>query len=88
MSHYYKQATQKVQSMKQKDIGSAGIDGVTVEELGSYLYLHKEEIKDQIRNRKYKPMPVKRVELQEQMELNIQVLDFIERKELIDQNHT
>lgn len=41
--------------------GSAGIDGVTVEELGRYLYLHKEEIKELIRNRKYKPRPVKRV---------------------------
>ena len=41
--------------------GSAGIDGVTVEELGSYLYHHKEEIKEQIRNRKYKPQPVRRV---------------------------
>lgn len=41
--------------------GSAGIDGITVDEIGSYLYLHKEEIKELIRNRKYKPQPVKRV---------------------------
>ena len=44
-----------------KNKGTSGIDGVTVDELGSYMYLHKEEIKEQIRNRKYKPSPVKRV---------------------------
>lgn len=43
--------------------GSSGVDGVTVDELGYYLYLHKEEIKEQIRNRKYKPQPVRRVEI-------------------------
>ena len=41
--------------------GTSGVDGVTVDELGHYMYLHKEEIKEQIRNRKYKPSPVKRV---------------------------
>lgn len=40
--------------------GSAGIDGITVKELGEYLYLNKEDIKNQIRNRKYKPLPIKR----------------------------
>lgn len=44
-----------------KNKGASGIDGVTVDELGSYMYLHKEEIKEQIRNRKYKPSPVRRV---------------------------
>lgn len=44
-----------------KNKGACGVDGVTVEKLGHYLYLHKEEIKEQIRNRKYKPNPVKRV---------------------------
>lgn len=34
---------------------------MTVEELGGYMYKHKEEIKEKIRNRKYKPSPVKRV---------------------------
>ena len=34
-----------------KNKGASGIDGITVEELGYHLYLHKEEIKDQIRNR-------------------------------------
>ena len=44
-----------------KNKGASGVDGVTVEELGYYMYLHKEEIKEQIRNRKYKPSPVRRV---------------------------
>lgn len=44
-----------------KNKGACGIDNITVEQLGEYLYLHKEEIKNQIRNRKYKPSPVKRV---------------------------
>lgn len=44
-----------------KNKGTSGVDGVTVDELGVYMYKHKEEIKEQIRNRKYKPSPVKRV---------------------------
>ena len=44
-----------------KNKGASGVDGVTVEELRYYMYLHKEEIKEQIRTRKYKPSPVKRV---------------------------
>ena len=44
-----------------KNKGTSGIDGITIDELGHYTYLHKEEIKEQIRNRKYKPSPVKRV---------------------------
>ena len=43
--------------------GTGGIDNVTVEELGYYMYQHKEEIKEQIRNLKYKPSPVRRVEI-------------------------
>ena len=41
--------------------GASGIDGITVNELYPYFYEHKEEIKEQIRNRKYKPSPVRRV---------------------------
>ena len=41
--------------------GTSGVDGMTVEEVGYYLYKYKEEIKEQLRNRKYKPSPVKRV---------------------------
>ena len=44
-----------------KNKGASGVDSITVEELGHYMYLHKEEIKEQIRIRKYKPSPVKRV---------------------------
>lgn len=43
--------------------GASGIDGVTVEELSSYVKEHKEEIITSIRNRKYKPQPVRRVEI-------------------------
>ena len=49
------------QVYKNKGIGV--VDGVTVEELGVYMYKHKEEIKEQIRNLKYKPSPVLRVEI-------------------------
>ena len=44
-----------------KNKGASGVDGITVDELGLYMYKHKEEIKEQIRNRKYKPSPVRRV---------------------------
>ena len=44
-----------------KNKGASGIDGVTVEELFSYIREHQEEILWKIRNRKYKPQPVRRV---------------------------
>lgn len=44
-----------------KNKGASGVDGVTVEELSLYIREHKEEILWQIRNRKYKPQPVRRV---------------------------
>lgn len=44
-----------------KNKGASGVDGVTVDELFSYIKEHKEEILDKIRNRKYKPQPVRRV---------------------------
>ena len=43
--------------------GASGIDGIKVEELKEYLKEHKEEIITKIRNRKYKPQPVKRVQI-------------------------
>ena len=46
-----------------KNKGTSGIDGITVEELGPYMYRHKAEIKEQIRNLKYKPSLVRRVEI-------------------------
>ena len=44
-----------------KNKGASGVDGVTVDELFSYIKEHKEEILWKIRNRKYKPQPVRRV---------------------------
>ena len=52
-----KKAIERVVSNK----GTSGIDGMKVEELYSYFYEHGEELKEQIRTRKYKPSPVKRV---------------------------
>lgn len=43
--------------------GSAGVDGMQCNQLKEYLQEHLEEIKEQIRNRKYKPQPVRRVEI-------------------------
>ena len=44
-----------------KNKGTSGVDGITVDELGYYMFEHKEKIKEQIRTRKYKPSPVRRV---------------------------
>ena len=41
--------------------GASGVDGVTVYELKQYLKENKEEILTKIRQRKYKPQPVRRV---------------------------
>lgn len=46
-----------------KNKGAAGVDGMTVDELGGFLAKHKEEIILQIRERRYKPQPVLRVEI-------------------------
>lgn len=46
-----------------KNKGAAGVDGMTVEELGTYMALNKDEIILQIRQRKYQPSPVLRVEI-------------------------
>ena len=43
--------------------GAAGVDGMTVEELGPYLSENGENIMEQLRRRKYKPQPVRRVEI-------------------------
>lgn len=43
--------------------GAEGVDGMKYSELKDYLKEHGEEIKEQIRTRKYKPKPVKRVEI-------------------------
>lgn len=46
-----------------KNKGASGIDGMEVKELDEYLSKHLDEIKEQIRNKKYSPKPVKRVQI-------------------------
>ena len=46
--------------------GAGGVDGVTVEELGDYIKEHWRSIREQIRQRQYKPQPVRRVEIPKQ----------------------
>ena len=43
--------------------GSAGIDGMTVEEMLPYLKEHREELLETLRNERYKPKAVRRVEI-------------------------
>lgn len=43
--------------------GASGVDGVTVKELGDYIKENWDSIREQIRLRKYKPQPVRRVEI-------------------------
>lgn len=52
-------ALEKVKSKK----GAGGIDGMTVEKAGGYLQENMETIRDKIRRRRYKPQPVRRVEI-------------------------
>ena len=43
--------------------GSAGVDGMSVHELPKYIEEHGEEITERIRMRKYRPLPVRRVQI-------------------------
>lgn len=43
--------------------GASGVDVITTDEVKEYLREHWEEIREQIRNRKYEPQPVRRVEI-------------------------
>lgn len=43
--------------------GASGVDGVTVYEIKEYIQNNSDEILNQIRSRKYKPQPVKRVQI-------------------------
>ena len=43
--------------------GTAGVDGITVEEVDEYIKDNKEILLNQIRKRKYKPQPVRRVQI-------------------------
>jgi len=54
-----KQAQKRVYTNK----GAGGVDGVTTEQLSAYMKENWENIKEQIRERKYKPQPVLRVEI-------------------------
>jgi RNA-directed DNA polymerase len=54
-----RQALARVKSNK----GSAGIDGMTVEQLPAYLKRHWPTIREQLLSGTYKPQPVKRVEI-------------------------
>src|ERR1700684_4400477 len=55
-----KEALRQVRSNK----GSAGVDGVTVDQLGDYLRQHWPVIREQLLNGTYEPKPVRRVEIQ------------------------
>ena len=57
----FKENLNKAYKQVYKNKGASGVDGVTTEELFAYIKEHKEEILWQIRNRKYKPQPVRRV---------------------------
>jgi len=43
--------------------GSAGVDGMTVEELPAYLKTHWPQIREQLLTGQYEPQPIKRVEI-------------------------
>ncbi len=53
------EARHKVMSNK----GSAGIDRMPVSRLPEFISEHKEEMKELIRQRRYRPLPVKRVQI-------------------------
>src|SRR5208337_2924993 len=54
-----KQALARVKANK----GSAGVDGMTVQQLPEYLKQHWPAIREQLLNGTYKPQPVRRVEI-------------------------
>ena len=58
-SENMKLAYKKVKANK----GASGVDGISTDEVSSYLKEHWLEIKEQIKKRKYKPQPVRRVEI-------------------------
>ncbi|WP_262421909.1 reverse transcriptase domain-containing protein [Bacillus aquiflavi] len=43
--------------------GASGVDGISIEDLAYHLRKNKDGIRNQIRKRKYKPMPALRVEI-------------------------
>ena len=59
-----KEALRQVRGNK----GSAGVDGMTVDQLGDYLKQHWPVIRNQLLNGTYEPKPVRRVEIPNRME--------------------
>ena len=53
----------KAQERVIRNRGAAGIDGMTVGELNGYLIKHYRELCENVRGGRYKPKPVKRVEI-------------------------
>lgn len=53
----------KAYKQVKRNKGAPGIDGMTVNELKGYLDENIDTIREQIRTRKYKPSPVRRVEI-------------------------
>lgn len=53
----------KAYKQVKRNKGAPGIDGMTVNELKGYLDENIDSIREQIRTRKYKPSPVRRVEI-------------------------
>lgn len=47
--------------------GAPGVDGVTIDEAYNYIAQNKEKLLQQIRKRKYKPQPVRRVQIPKKM---------------------
>lgn len=43
--------------------GSGGVDGLSVEQLAGYLKAHKEELIASLKSGRYRPSPVRRVEI-------------------------
>ena len=54
-----RRALQRVRSNK----GAPGVDGMTVDQLPGYLKRHWQQIKEDLLNGKYKPLPVRRKEI-------------------------
>ena len=57
------QNLEKAISAVKRNKGSAGVDGVKVDEIESYMHQNWKHIEEQILARTYKPQPVKRVEI-------------------------
>ena len=43
--------------------GSGGVDGLSTEQLGDYLREHKDELVESLKTGRYRPNPVRRVEI-------------------------